>query len=113
MATPLREKLDVMGVNRNYCIAGFFAVAGTVLFVVLTVLVSDGVCLDKAACPADAVSQESLTCNCEKFKWGMGGTLLGVAGLLVVYELYTGEGKKEMMATQAARTERLLSGGGE
>ena len=108
-ATPLRSKLDLMGVNRNYCVAGVVAVAGAVVFVVLSLLISQGACLDAAACPAG--EEESLTCNCEKFRWAMGPGLLAVAVFITVYELCTGEGKKEMMKSRAAATQSLLGGG--
>jgi hypothetical protein len=106
-ATPLRKRLDLAGINRNYCVAGFLCVAAAVVFVVLSVLVT---CYSAADCPPG--QEEAVSCNCGKFKWIMGPGLFGVAGAITVYELCTGEGRREMIASQPAATQSLLAAAG-
>lgn len=98
-ATPVREKLDLVGINRNHCLGVVFAVLGCLFFGVYSVLQAAGACYNSATCPSG--KEESVLCNCAQFKWSLGGIGLGVGLFLCIYEVLTGEGTTEMRATRA------------
>ena len=109
-AAPLRNRMDRAGINRNYCVAGFFGVAGCAVFVVFTVFMSTGVCHNHT-CPEG--QEESLLCNCNIFRWIMGAGTIVVALALMTYECRTREGREAIMAQKSQKpvtSQRLLDG---